>query len=851
MATATKIFISATSSDLRTFRNQVKTWMLDMGWLPVVQDHFAPDDNTVVEMLRKRMAECDAVVHIIGQAYGAEPQSPVKGQPRKSFTQLEAVFARKMRKRLFTVLLDEDFPYDPHEPEAPDLRVLQQAYRLQVATGEHLYIPCRAPNDLESEIRKLRVEFDRLRESRRRTAMIATPLLLAGLAGGIYYLGGLRHNTDTIIAEQQVSETRADARQKRLETLFNDTAGSGAASVHALTEIRDLLRPGNPDIDNIPAEQLPGLVKRILADLQRPAARAADFSGTVKQVLTDVQASTADLKFGDAAKLLDDALKNADTEDADRARGHAALLAERGRVSRLQLRYREAEGYYRQAAAFVATDPVTARGYSLEAAASLYAQGKEFGDNAALSDAIQAYGSALATVSREQAPLDWAAIENDLGNALERLGERDSASTRLEAAVAAYQEVLKVRTRENRPLEWAATQNDLGFALERLGERDSGTARYEAAIAAYNEALKERSQDHTPVEWALTQNNLGNAQLRLGENESGTTMLEAAIQSYSEALKVRTREAAPLDWATTKSNLGLALLRLGEHETGTARMEEAVAAYTDALTARTRERVPLYWAETQNNLGLALEKLAERETGTERLEAAAAAFTEALKERTRERVPHDWADTQNSLGIVLCALGERETGTTHLEQAVAAHMEALKENTLEEDPRDWAMTQDNLGTALTALGERESGTARLEAAVAAYNDALKIYTRENEPLDWALAQSDLGNALAAIGERETGTAHLEAAITAYGEALKVRTHDKIPLDWAISTGDQGIAMMTLAKRTGNAEMAKDAAEKIEVALTTTQGGGDRPSAANYGARLTEARALVAQLAKAR
>jgi len=116
MATATKIFVSATSTDLRTFRNQVKVWLLDMGWLPVVQDHFAPDDTTVVEMLRKRVGECDAVVHIIGRCYGAEPKAPLKGEPRRSYTQLEAVFARKMRKRLFTVLLDESFPYDDHAP---------------------------------------------------------------------------------------------------------------------------------------------------------------------------------------------------------------------------------------------------------------------------------------------------------------------------------------------------------------------------------------------------------------------------------------------------------------------------------------------------------------------------------------------------------------------------------------------------------------------------------------------------------------------------------------------------------------------------------------------------------------
>jgi hypothetical protein len=41
------------------------------------------------------------------------------------------------------------------------------------------------------------------------------------------------------------------------------------------------------------------------------------------------------------------------------------------------------------------------------------------------------------------------------------------------------------------PLDWAATQSDLGNALETLGERESGTARLEEAVAAYRAALEE------------------------------------------------------------------------------------------------------------------------------------------------------------------------------------------------------------------------------------------------------------------------------------------------------------------------------------------------------------------------
>ena len=66
-------------------------------------------------------------------------------------------------------------------------------------------------------------------------------------------------------------------------------------------------------------------------------------------------------------------------------------------------------------------------------------------------------------------------------------------------AVAAYREALKERTRERVPLDWAMTQNNLGNALFRLGERESGTARLEEAVAAYREALQERTRERVPT----------------------------------------------------------------------------------------------------------------------------------------------------------------------------------------------------------------------------------------------------------------------------------------------------------------------------------------------------------------
>src|SRR5262249_41254815 len=81
-----------------------------------------------------------------------------------------------------------------------------------------------------------------------------------------------------------------------------------------------------------------------------------------------------------------------------------------------------------------------------------------------------------------------------------------SGSARLEEAVTAYREALAERTRARVPLDWAATQNNLGNALRELGERESGTARLEEALAAYREALTEHTRARVPLAWAMTQN---------------------------------------------------------------------------------------------------------------------------------------------------------------------------------------------------------------------------------------------------------------------------------------------------------------------------------------------------------
>lgn len=144
-------------------------------------------------------------------------------------------------------------------------------------------------------------------------------------------------------------------------------------------------------------------------------------------------------------------------------------------------------------------------------------------------------------------PLDWAMAQNNLGNALSTLGERDGVTARLQEVATAYRSALEVYTRERRPLQWAGTQNNLGAALLTLGKHESGTARLEEAMAAYRAALEEFTYELVPLDWARSYGYQGVAMMRLAERRSDLDMAKSALEQIVVAHEtVRDGSHAPL-----------------------------------------------------------------------------------------------------------------------------------------------------------------------------------------------------------------------------------------------------------------------------------------------------------------
>jgi len=479
------------------------------------------------------------------------------------------------------------------------------------------------------------------------------------------------------------------AEPARFSGLQEDLGDLGTAYKAELDAAEKNLRAERSDLEQllvyihdkqVPRQQVSGLLKQARSRLTKLRARRVedrDLATKAPGIAALIERADNALQSGETFSL-DEA--NQAFEDAcegclglaDEPEIAALMRAGQARIAAIKQQYRGAAELYAQAAATSGLEVLSQWHYQMERASVLEDLGREFGDNAALEQAIDLYeGTILALAPRTERPGDWATTQNNLGNALGVLGQRQRGTWMLERSIKAFGDALRERDRERVPLDWATTQNNLGNALGILAQRQSDTDMLEKSIEALESALEVRTREQTPQDWATTQNNLGAALLTLGQRKKDTKMLKRSVDAYKHVLQEWTRDRVPLDWATTLSNLGTALRVLGEHRKGPRTLEQAVAAYRSALAERTRERVPQDWAMTQNNLGAALHKLGERQEDAQILEEAVAAYENALKEWTRDRMPIAWAMTTANLGVTRRALAERAQDVEISRMAVA------------------------------------------------------------------------------------------------------------------------------------------------------------------------------------
>jgi tetratricopeptide (TPR) repeat protein len=156
MAEHPEVFISATTRDLGSYRAAIQNALLSLNIFPIQQDNFALAYGQLTDMLHALIGRCDAVIHLAGFYYGAEPSQRPPGEPRRSYTQIEYDVARKLGKPIYLFLATENCQTDKTLAPTDEEKSLQMAHRQVIQTCGDIYYAFASPEEVASRVRELR-----------------------------------------------------------------------------------------------------------------------------------------------------------------------------------------------------------------------------------------------------------------------------------------------------------------------------------------------------------------------------------------------------------------------------------------------------------------------------------------------------------------------------------------------------------------------------------------------------------------------------------------------------------------------------------------------------------------------
>ena len=149
-----RVYISRTTAGLKALAERVAEVLRQRGMEPIIQTGFYPSTHDVKGMLAEHLQQCDAVICLIGSAYGSGPhdpftkaEQPVHGlkDPRTkdrlfSYTQLELLIARDLGRPIYTFFIEGDELPTAFAPEPPELAQRQQTFITEFAKdGRNTY----------------------------------------------------------------------------------------------------------------------------------------------------------------------------------------------------------------------------------------------------------------------------------------------------------------------------------------------------------------------------------------------------------------------------------------------------------------------------------------------------------------------------------------------------------------------------------------------------------------------------------------------------------------------------------------------------------------------------------------
>jgi len=207
--------------------------------------------------------------------------------------------------------------------------------------------------------------------------------------------------------------------------------------------------------------------------------------------------------------------------------------------------------------------------------------------------------------------------------------QQQFSSNIFESMSDALETELTDELRQKSPLDWAELQNRLGNILAAMAQQSQNSFFYEKAVACFNYALEEYKQEESPLEWAETQANLGTALQAQGRLESSSKLLGKAVDAYTAALLEYTKTKTPEEWKLVMLQLGMALHSYGLQLKGNRNFQKSVVAYKNAISELDADNYPFEYTAAFNNCGAVLQNLAESEENTDRMQEAIRAYETA------------------------------------------------------------------------------------------------------------------------------------------------------------------------------------------------------------------------------
>ncbi len=150
-----RVFVSAVSSELGSYRREVARVLRRRELEVRDQEHFRQGGDTLLEQLRDYIERCDVVVLLVGERCGAFPTEDhaaalgrvpsfeayrnICGQHQASYTQWEFFLAKHYGKKTYVFMTEaKDFVPDSSNPENLTLQSCQNSYRGWIKRmGEH------------------------------------------------------------------------------------------------------------------------------------------------------------------------------------------------------------------------------------------------------------------------------------------------------------------------------------------------------------------------------------------------------------------------------------------------------------------------------------------------------------------------------------------------------------------------------------------------------------------------------------------------------------------------------------------------------------------------------------------